>query len=215
MTFQEKLQKLKQRIEGNLSPSFVKIMHDATKQLQASGIQERVLSVGAEAPAFALPNQFEETQELRTLLDKGPLVVTFYRGFWCPYCNTDLENLRHYVSDIESAGASLVAISPEKPEFSKKIISMRKLNFDILTDARNEVAAQFGLRFQLPDPLKKLYRDSLSINLKLYHGDDDWTLPIPARFLIDPQGVIRYAESSPDYTQRPDPDEMMDVLKSL
>lgn len=215
MRFQDKLAKLKERIEGNMSPAFVKIMHDATKALQASGIQERVLGVGASMPDFALPNQHGDLQHAADLLAKGPLVVTFYRGFWCPYCNADLENLRNYTAAIEAQGGTLIAISPEKPNYSKKIISMRKLNFDILTDARNDVAAQFGLRFALPGPLKELYRDSFGINLKLYHGDDDWTLPMPARFLVDPQGAIRYAESAADYTQRPDPDALMDVLKAL
>ena len=92
---------------------------------------------------------------------------------------------------------------------------MQKLNFDIVQDGHNELAEKFGLRFSLNPDLKALYRDKLGINLKMYHGDDDWTLPMPARFLVDRDGIIRYAESSPDYTKRPDPDDLLLTLKHL
>ena len=92
---------------------------------------------------------------------------------------------------------------------------MQRLSFDILWDEGNQLAEQFNLKFSLPNDLKALYRDKFSINLKLYHGDDEWALPMPARFLVDPDGVIRYAESSADYTRRPDPDDLLKVLESI
>ena len=142
------------------------------------------------------------------------MIITFYRGFWCPYCNFDLANLNHYLPRIKEAGANSIAISPEKDVYSKKIILMQKLKFDILWDQENIFADELGLKFNLSQDMIDLYRDKLHVNLKMYHGDNDWSLPIPARFLIDTNGVVKYAESSPDYTKRPDLDDLMTILES-
>lgn len=210
-----KLEALRERIEGGMSAQFLKIMHEATQELEQSGIAQHVLKTGTLAPTFELEDQHGDSMRSEDLLSQGPLVLTFYRGFWCPYCNADLAHVQQFAAEIQSEGGTLLAISPEKQEYSRKIISTQKLSFDILWDAGNQLAAAFGLRFGLPDPLKQLYRDSFNINLKLYHGDDSWTLPLPSRFVIDQEGVIRYAESAPDYRERPEMDELMNVLHSL
>ncbi len=215
MDFQKRLESIKDRIEGNMPPAYLKIMHQATHDLEQSGIQEKVLRVGQKAPAFELINQEGATISSTDLLSKGKLVLTFYRGVWCPYCNADLANLKKYASEIEQSGATLLSISPELPQFLKKIIAMQKLNFDILHDDKNTLADQFGLKFYYPEDLKELYRDKFNINLEVQQGNDEWALPMPARFIIDQEGMIRYAESKPDYRQRPNPDELMDILKSI
>lgn len=214
MTFQEKLANLKERIETNIPARQLEIMHNATKQLQESGIEDNVLEVGDKLPEFELPNQKGEHFKSTDLYKDGALVITFYRGLWCPYCNADLGNLKKYVPEIEKAGGKMIAISPEKQEYSNKIIQKHKLNFDILTDARNEVASQFGLRFKLPQDLIDTYK-VFSIDLEMYNGNSDWTLPMPARFLVGTDGVIHYAECSADYTKRPDPDALMEELLKL
>lgn len=214
MDFQDKLTRLRERIEGNLPPASVKVMHQATQALKRSGIEAQVLGIGKTAPAFFLPNQHGDPRSLYDLLRQGPVVLTFYRGVWCPYCNADLQNLQRYAGSLEAAGATLLAISPEKPEYSAKMIRTRRLSFDILHDQRNEVAASYGLRWQVVDPLKSLYRDDLNINLARYHGDDDWTLPMPARFVIRSDGTVIYAESDADYTRRPDPEPLLEVLRT-
>ena len=213
--FQEQMARLKTRIEGNLSPRFVKIIHQAIRDLEQSDVHNQVLQVDDHAPEFALKDQKGQLVNSRDLHNQGPIVITFYRGFWCPYCNADMAHLNNFLGKIQDYGASLYAISPELPEYSQKIISMRKLGFDVLFDQGNQVADKFGIVFSLPTDLKELYRDNLHINLKMYNGDDDWKLPIPSRFLIDTQGIIRYADYSPDYTMRPDPEDLMKVLKNL
>jgi len=215
MDFQQRLDRLRDRIEGNLPPASVSVMRRATSELRQTGIEDRVTRVGEQVKPFTLPNQDGDNVSLQELSSSGPVVVTFYRGVWCPYCNADLENLQKHVDGLEKAGATLIAISPEQAEFSRKMRRTRRLSFDILVDKHNEVAATFGLRWTVVDPLKSLYRDSLDINLSRYHGDDDWTLPIPARFVIDGAGVVRYAEASADYTRRPDPDGLLDVVRGL
>ena len=215
MDFQQKLINLKERLEGNLPADALKIMHGATKELQESGIQERVLMPGQEMPAFELLNQNKTLVNSGELLTKGALIITFYRGIWCPYCNVDLANLKKYLPQVEAAGAQMVAISPEKPVFLKKISDMQKLNFDLLHDVDNVLADLFGLKFYLPEALREVYREKFSVDLQVQQGNNNWALPMPARFLVDSSGIIQYAESEPDYRQRPDPDELIQVLKSL
>ena len=212
MNFQEKLKAIQQRIEGNMPPASLKIMHQATHDLEASGIQDGVLKVGAQAPEFELVNQQQEKISSTALLAKGKLVLTFYRGIWCPYCNADLANLKKYVPQIQEAGAILIGISPELPNYLKKIIAMQKLNFDILHDDKSALADQFGLKFFYSEALKDLYLNKFHINLEAQQGNDEWALPMPARFVIDQDGTIQYAESKADYRDRPDPDALMDVL---
>ncbi len=211
----ERLTRIKERFESNLAPGFLKTLSRATDNLVKSGIENRVLKAGDVAPIFSLQDQNGEMKSSRELLENGPLVVTFYRGFWCPICNADLAHLQHLVTEIESIPATLIAISPEKNEYSRKIKSTQKLSFDLLWDEGNVVAEQFGVKHVLPKDVIDVYRDGLNFNLKLYHGDSEWALPIPARFLIDTQGIIRYAESSADHTLRPEPDDLMHVLKAI
>ena len=116
--------------------------------------------------------------------------------------------------DLAALGVSLVAISPQLPEHNRELIRTRHLTFEILTDRSNEVANRFGLRFALPDDLHKLYL-TFPLDLEKFNGDASWTLPIPARFVIDQQGVIRHAESDPDYTTRPEPEDTLAALRTL
>ena len=116
--------------------------------------------------------------------------------------------------EIQALGASLVAISPQLPEYSRELIERRHLTFEILSDRGNEVAAQFGLRWTLPEYLREVYR-GFPLPLEKFNGDDSWTLPIPARFVLDPQGIIRYAESDPDYTTRPEPSDTLEALRAV
>ncbi len=211
----ERLSRIKERFESNLAPGYLKILNDATSELVKSGIENKVLKVGDTAPAFRLQDQNGKLRDSADLLSSGPLVLTFYRGFWCPICNADLGYLQHLVKEIEEASATLIAISPEKNEYSKKIRSTQKLSFDLLWDERNAIAEKFGLKHVLRNDVIDVYRDGLNFNLKLYHGDEEWALPIPARFLIDTDGIIRYAESSADHTKRPEPDDLVNALRTI
>jgi peroxiredoxin len=213
--FQQRLISLKKRYEGNLAPRYNKILTRAIRELEKPEKRKLVLQVGDQMPAFELENQLGDTISSGQLLRDKPLIITFYRGFWCPYCNIDMNNLQKYVPEIEALGAQMIAMSPERHDYSKRIIKRQQLTFDILQDQRNAVAEKFGIKWKLSEEVKKLYQEIFHYNLKLYHGDDDWSLPIPARFLADKSGTIRYAESTPDYSTRPDPDDLMKVLKEL
>ena len=190
-------------------------MHRATDELIASGAAARALKAGDRAPEFALKDAHGREIASWELLAKGPLVVTFYRGVWCPYCNMDLQALQQSLPAITERGAQLIAISPQTQPNSLKSERDNEVTFPILSDPGNEVAARFGLRFKLPDYLIELYRGSFKNDLSRTNGDSSWTLPMPARYVIGMDGVIAYAEVSPDYTHRPDPQELLPALSAL
>jgi peroxiredoxin len=147
------------------------------------------------------------------LLATGPLIVSFYRGVWCPYCNMELQALQEALPAFREAGANLVAISPQTPANSRKSVRQNGLGFPILSDPGNAVAAAFGLSFKLPDYLVQLYT-MLKNDLPRCNGDASWTLPMPGRFVIAQDGMIRYAEVNPDYTRRPEPRDMLPALRA-
>jgi len=190
-------------------------MHRATVELVASGIADRALKAGDVAPDFALPDVDGKTISLAELLKSGPLVLSFYRGVWCPYCNLDLQALQKALPQIEGLGARLIAVSPQTAANTRRSVRENNISFQILSDQGNEVAAQFGLRFTLPDYLQDLYKNTFKNDLAVNNGEPSWTLPMPARYVIGQNGVIAYAEVNPDYTQRPDPSELLPVLQQL
>jgi peroxiredoxin len=218
MSLQAKLDAFKADFEAGKPPynvpySVIETMHRATRELIESGLAGRALKAGDVAPGFTLNDPDGAPISSADLLAKGPLVVSFYRGVWCPYCNMELQALQAVLPEFRKAGASLVAVSPQNPVNSRKSVRNNGLDFPILSDPHNDVAAKFGLRFELPDYLVELYK-SLKNDLPNFNGDDSWTLPMPGRFVIGQDGVIRYAEVNPDYTRRPDPEEMLPVLRN-
>jgi peroxiredoxin len=188
------------------------IMARATEALIASGAAGRALKAGDRAPEFTLDAPDGTPVSSADLLAGGPLVVSFYRGVWCPYCNMELQALQAILPEFQAAGAGLVAISPQTRANSRKSMRDNGLGFPILSDTHNDIAAAFGLRFALPDYLVDLYK-SLGNQLPSFNGDDSWTLPMPGRFVIGSDGIIAYAEVNPDYTRRPEPGDMLPSIR--
>lgn len=220
MALQDTLDAFKKDFESgkppfNVSPEIVKLMHRATAELKATGQAERALSVGDTLPSFSLPTADGEQISSEELLATGPLVISFYRGAWCPYCNFELKALEEARPELERRGASLAAISPQTATNSRKSQNDNGLDFPILVDESNSFARELGLVFRLPDYLIDGAYKKLGANLDRFNGDESWELPMPARYVVDQAGVIRYAEVNPDYTQRPDPSEMFSVLDGL
>jgi peroxiredoxin len=215
VSLQDQLDAFKADLEGReAAPAAVAVMHRATAALAASGQAGRAMQAGARAPDFALPDATGHKVRTTDLLARGPLVITFYRGVWCPYCNMDLQAIDAIAPEIRALGASIVAISPQMASNSRKSQRENQLSFPILTDHRGEIAHAFGLRFRLADDLIALYK-SLGSDLAVTNGEPSWTLPMPARYLIGRDGLIAYAEINPDYTCRPDPSELLPILTHL
>lgn len=215
MSLQDKLDALKTKFETEMtSPEVVAVMHRVTQELIASGQPERALKAGDRAPAFMLPDPDGKAVSLQDLLANGPVVLTFYRGVWCPFCNLDLQALEEARSEIEARGATLVAVSPQTAANSRKSQRSNKLGFSIVGDKGGELAGKFGLRWHLPEDLQAVHKQ-LGADLPAFNGDASWTLPMPARYVIGQDGIIAYAEINPDYTRRPEPSDVFPVLDRL
>jgi peroxiredoxin len=217
MSLQDKLDAFKADFKAgkppyNAPPEIHPIMERATSELIATGQAGRAIKAGDLAPTFRLKDQDGNEVSSASLLEKGPLVVTFYRGVWCPYCNLELQALNEVLPELQRYGANVVAISPQTAVNSRKSVRTNQLGFPVLSDTNNETAAAFGLRFNLPDYLIELYK-KLKNDLPAFNGDPSWTLPIPARYVIGTDGIVMYSEVNPDYTHRPDPSEMFPVLE--
>lgn len=219
MKLQDKLDAMRDDFESGRFPlvptqAQLDTMQRATQSLIDSRQADKALEAGDTAPEFILQDADGNIVSSRKLLSQGPLVATFYRGVWCPYCNVDLQALEEVRPEIEARGASLVAISPQTQANSRKSQRDNKLRFPVLSDAGGTVADQFGLRFALPEDLIEVYKQ-FGNDLAKINNDRSWVLPMPARYVIGSGGVIAYAEVNPDYTRRPDPSELLPVLDRL
>jgi peroxiredoxin len=194
-------------------PADVQAVHERTvAALKAQGLASRALRVGAKAPSFELPDHDGKRVSSADLLAKGPMVLFFIRGRWCPFCVGQVEAMNYIAPQIEAAGASLIAISPHTEKQAYFMHDQHKLLFPLLVDAQNEVARQFGLVYRVPDEQQQLYRRTF-VNLPLANGDDSWTLPIPATYILDRDGTILVAYAHEDYTERPEPLEILSTLE--
>lgn len=219
MKLQDRLDAMREDFENGRFPlvptqAQLDVMRRATQSLVDSRQAENALKAGDTAPEFKLRDTDGSIVSSRALLARGPLVATFYRGIWCPYCNYDLQALEDVRPAIEARGASLVAISPQTQANSRKSQRDNKLGFPILSDPGAEVAARFGLRFKLPGDLIEVYRQ-FGNDLTKANDEPSGVLPMPARYVIGTDGTIAYAEVNPDYTRRPDPSELLPVLDRL
>jgi peroxiredoxin len=220
MSLQEKLSAFKKAFQSGqppfagIPPEVHALMQRATDGLTSSGATARVPGCGEQAPLFELQDEHGRVVRLADLIAAGPVVLSFYRGVWCPYCNIDLQELELHARSIRAAGAALIAVTPQTAVNSRKLIADHNLTFPILSDPGNAVAERYGLRYRLPDYLIAVYRQ-LGVELPVINGNDDWTLPIPARFVVGSGGRICYAEANPDYTVRPEPEKLLRVLEEL
>ncbi|MDP6041333.1 MAG: peroxiredoxin-like family protein [Candidatus Latescibacteria bacterium] len=189
-------------------------IQDSVKDLSRSGIVARSLKVGDQVADFELPNAVGQTVGLYETLKEGPVVITFYRGGWCPFCSAELEAYQGVIDGIRALGATLFAVSPQLPDQSLSMTEKQDLTFEVLSDIHNDVARQFGIVYHVQDELQAVYED-LGLDLPAFNGDDSFDLPVPATFVVDAGGVIRLAFVDPDYTRRLDPTDVLSVLRSL
>lgn len=189
-------------------------MRSATEYLIATRQAERALKAGNCAPSFRLRDQRGVEVASETLLRHGPLLLTFYAGAWCPVCSRDLQAFESLRPSVEARGASLVSISQQTVAENAKAHAQLKLGFPILSDRGGRIAQLFGVRWCIPELLRDIHRKS-GIDLPLLNGDQSWTLPIPARFILDRAGVIAYSEINPGQSGRSPPRDVLPVLDHL
>lgn len=211
-TLAQQLQDKQQAWAATADATTARLYDAGVAELAASGILDRAPQVGDHMPDFELPNALKQPVRLATLLQRGPVVLTWYRGGWCPYCNLQLHYLQQVLPQFQAAGATLVALTPELPDASLSTVEKHHLEFEVLTDYNNELARRLGLVFTLNDDLAGLYRRFM--NLADYNGVDTNELPLAATYIVDPDFTIRYAYLNPDYRQRAEPADILQALGS-
>lgn len=214
MTLNSELRAYNEARRQDIPADVREIMDRATRELAASGQADRALTVGDTAPGFSLPSATGRTVELKALLAEGPVVLTFYRGAWCPYCNITLHALQEHHDAITARGARLVAASPQIPDESLSLTEKHELAFDVLSDLGSDTAKQYGLAFDLPDELAAVY-DTFGFDLQRVNAGHARTLPLPATYVIDRDGIIRWAFVDTDYTKRAEPADVLAALDAL
>ncbi|MDA8027342.1 MAG: peroxiredoxin-like family protein [Actinomycetota bacterium] len=190
------------------------VMDRATADIASSGIVESSLNVGAVVPDFSLLDANGTKVALSSLLAKGPVVLAFYRGGWCPYCSIELRALQAKLPEITAADATLVAISPQTPDNSLSTAEKLELAFPVLSDDGNHVADSFGLVFTIPEDLREVYA-GFGLDLPKANGDDTFQLPMPATYVLRTDGTVAWRFADADYTKRAEPDDVIAALKAL
>jgi len=213
MRLYDEIQALKAQMMQQIPKEALAVMEQAMEELARSGIVDHSLKAGDQAPDFTLPDTHGDNIRLTDTLGQGPVVLSFYRGGWCPYCNLELHALQQALPRIQKLHAQLIAVSPESPDHSLSTVEKQDLEFEVLNDQGNMVARKFGLVFALPEALRPLY-ESFGIDLPAWNGDDSFELPMPATYVIDTDARILDAFVDTDYTQRMEPERVLDVLAS-
>lgn len=189
-------------------------MSQADLALGASGILDAALMAGDQAPDFALTNARGGVVRLSHALGSGPVVLSFYRGGWCPYCNLELRALQKVLPEFEAAGATLIAVSPQTPDESLSTAEKNDLAFAVLSDTGSRVAKSFGIAFGLAGELRPIFT-SLGQALPDRNGDESWVLPLPATYVIDRDGIIAFAHVDVDFRNRLEPSAITATLSAL
>ncbi len=205
---QDQLDEITANTRKLVQPERMAVGERAIEELFASGVEEKILPVGARAPEFTLNDASGRPIRSADLLAFGPLVLKFFRGRWCPYCVTELEAWRDLYPRLRESGALLVAVSPQTIRQNDFMVGQHSLPFPVLADPGCALAGQFGLVYTIPDYHRDYFR-SILVNIPFVNGDDTWRLPIPATYVLARDRRIVYAQAHADFRVRPEPEEAL------
>jgi peroxiredoxin len=208
LSLQDQLDEITHNTRQLVQADRLAIGEKAVTELFETGIEDRILPVGVQAPEFALQDSNGKLVRSRDLLDLGPLIIKFFRGRWCSYCVTELETWRDLYGQIRERGTLMVAIGPQIQRQSDFMAGQHGLPFPVLSDPANTVAEQFGLVYTVPDYLRTYYR-SILVNIPFVNGDQSWRLPLPATYVVSRSSRILFAEAHADFRVRPEPEEAL------
>lgn len=207
--YNEYIAKFKEKTPQEMQDKMGKAITELENSEEGKG-----LSIGDKVPEFTLPDATGKVVQLREILDKGPVILTFYRGGWCPYCNMELRAYQQLMEDIKAAGAELVAVSPQTPDASLSTKEKNELDYFVLSDEGNKVADEYRLVYKLPPYLVDIYKEK-GLDLEKANDSDSWTLPVSATYIIQQDGTIAYEYTKADYKDRVEPSEVVEKLKAL
>jgi peroxiredoxin len=215
MSLEQTLSQMREKFGKMLPAEPAAVINGHIDSLRKSGAIDQTLKTGAKAPTFTLKNQNGEDVSSSDLLSRGPLIVSFTRGGWCPFCAAEVRALNDLYDQYKQAGIELVVLSPQSADRAAKQAADDKLKFNLLVDANNEVGKSFGVVYTFPEDLKNVYLNVFKIDIPAINDTSVWQLPIPARFIIDKGGIICDVKADPDYRYRPEPAEALAVASSL
>jgi|JI10StandDraft_1071094.scaffolds.fasta_scaffold226096_2 peroxiredoxin len=210
----EQLAAYKAGFAQRAAPERVAMMEAATADLRATGIESQALQVGAQVPDLTMPDALNQPVRLSTLWQQGPLVLIFYRGGWCPYCNLELRAWQQHLAALKQLGGQLVAVSPQTPDNSLSAAEKNELAFPVLSDSALEAATAFGVAFAMPPELIELY-SRVGNDLPVLNGNGRWVLPVPATYVIDRNGRVAFAHVEADYRERAEPRDVLAAVVEL
>ena len=213
ISLSDQLEAYKQRFLQKADARKIRVFDEGVDDVAQSGITASATQKGDQYLDFTLKNAAGKEVQLSEVLAKGPVVLTWYRGGWCPYCNLQLRAFQQVLPEIEAQGAQLVAITPELPDNSLSTQEKNELSFEVLTDQDNEIARQYGLVFKLTPEVAVYYKDAF--DLEVYNGNTTDELPLAATYVISQDGVIQYSFLDADYRVRAEPSEIVEILKGL
>lgn len=211
MSLQAELDQFKAQFLAKFPAEKAAVMARADEELAATQLEQSALAVGDKAPSFILPDAAGKPVALAELLKHGPTIVIFYRGGWCPYCNIELRAYQRLLPEIQKAGGQLIAISPQSPDSSMSTLEKNALAYPVLSDTKTDVAKAFGVLFTLPLYLQELYA-KLGNDLPTINSAGEWTLPVPATFVIGADGVILARHVDTNYRNRMEPQDALDAI---
>jgi peroxiredoxin len=215
MTLKQELSHERDHWASVLDAPTVALMNRANDSLRTPEILGRALQEGDRAPNFRLPNAQGGSVELNAVLKRGPVMLAFYRGQWCPYCNLELRAYQKALPQLQALGASLIAVSPQTPDNSLSTVERNELAYPVLSDVGLHVARAYGVAFDLPTELVELYQRQWNNDLVKWNGEDGWSLPIPATYVIGEDARIVLAHVDPDYRERLEPEAVLARLRTL
>ena len=213
MKLQEQLNEKKKEFEATASDDIKKMYAEGIAAVSNNGFLTRAINVDDKAPEFALKNATGATVSLSDYLAKGPVVLTWYRGGWCPYCNITLQQLQRELPKFIAEGAHLLALTPELPDNSISTKEKNELTFEVLSDVGNAVANKYGITYRLIEGVAAKYQ--ASFDMHGHNGDTSDELPLAATYVIDQQGIVKYAFLDAEYRNRAEPSEILEVLQGL
>ncbi len=209
----KELNEFREKAERKAPPDRLRVYAQGIDEVRKSGVTDKALKVGDRAPDFEILNAAGKKVKLSELTTRGPVVLTWYRGGWCPYCNIALRGFHKAWPQIRAAGASLVALSPETPDNTLSTVEKDHLDFEVLSDRGNKVAHAYGVAYKVPRIILEQFKGRL--DLAKHNDDNSGELPLGATYVVDRAGVIRYAFVDADYRKRAEPSTVLAVLRGL
>jgi peroxiredoxin len=210
-TLAKQIESLTNELMQQVPVTVLEIFEKSITALKSENIETKIAEIGDQLVPFSLPNAAKELIYSKNILEKGKMILAFFRGSWCPYCNLELRALQENLAKITHKNVTLLAVSPQSTDHNTQLIEKHLLTFDVLTDKDNLLAHQLGIRFELQEFALPTY-EAMGINLEEFNQNNDNTLPVPAIFVVDCDGSICYKFADADYRNRLDIDALLHVL---